>query len=130
MPPHKSQQALLRCFPHMSSAAFLYFSDYTKLKLIYTLAGPAKEEPAVEPWDCSPSPMKVQVQKGAHGGLHASTTLQLSAERKGRNQNVSPFCSWKEELTGTRCAAHFHFSGTNSWLWSCFPSKLQESWER
>lgn len=77
----------------------------------------------MEPWDCSPSPVKAQVRKGEHRGLDASMTLQLSARRKGINQNVSPFCSWKEELTGTGCTAHFHFSGTNSWFWSCFPLK-------
>lgn len=63
----------------MSSAIFLYFSDYNKLKLIYTLASPAKASQlgeaswTVELQDCLPSPSLPWLSKPNKGTVQRNT---------------------------------------------------------
>lgn len=112
----------------MSSAIFLYFSDYNKLKLIYTLASLAKASwPRGASWTGgvtgpfpSPSPAKTRVCKGTR--QHDPSGASKEKEKKTRRYLSS--AAGKEELTGTGIGGILTFFG------HFFPSKLQESWER
>lgn len=109
---------LPRRFPCMSSAIFLYFSDYSKLKLIYTLASLAKVSwlwgASWTGWrrDCFPAQAQ---QRHVYAKELVSMTHQLLAKRKGRNQKISQLCSWEGR-------AHWHWWDTHI-FWLFFPLK-------
>lgn len=121
----------------MSSAIFLYFSDYNKLKLIYTLASPAKASQlggaswTVELQDCLPSPAcpafpspaKAQVHKGALPSPGCQPDPSAASKEKGKEpEDISDLQLGRKSslaftvLPASTSVGYSHF-------WTFFPLK-------
>lgn len=122
MPSHKSQQALFalpRCFPCVSPAIFLYFSDCNKLKLIYTLAWPAKAS-----W-CGGASWSMELQECLPRPSLPCLSLAKKRSTECPGCQRDPSAPSKEKGNKPEQIPALQLEGRARWLWQCCQLPLQ-----